>query len=87
VLSYPFILVHQIPLIRKMATRKTVSDVSADLREHEAKCEERWKTIFARMKDQEEQLKRMENILIGTAAAVICGGGSVIVTMIMMHGG
>ena len=54
---------------------------------HEAECRERWKTIFARMKDQEEQLKRMENILIGTAAAVICGGGSVIVTMIMMHGG
>tara|TARA_Y100001951_G_scaffold44035_1_gene34909 strand:- start:120 stop:326 length:207 start_codon:yes stop_codon:yes gene_type:complete len=54
---------------------------------HEAECKERWKTIFARMKDQEEQLKRMENILIGTAAAVICGGGSVIVTMIMMHGG
>ena len=54
---------------------------------HEAECKERWKTIFARMKDQEEQLKRMENILIGTAAAVICGGGSVIVTMVMMHGG
>ena len=54
---------------------------------HEAECRERWRTIFARMKDQEEQLKRMENILIGTAAAVICGGGSVIVTMIMMHGG
>ena len=54
---------------------------------HEAECKERWKTIFARMKEQEAQHKRMENILIGTAAAVICGGGSVIVTMIMMHGG
>ena len=54
---------------------------------HEAECRERWKPIFARMKEQEQQHKRMENILIGTAAAVICGGGSVIVTMIMMHGG
>jgi hypothetical protein len=39
------------------------------------------------MKDQEEQHKRMENILIGIAGAIICGGGSVIVTMVMMHGG
>ena len=54
---------------------------------HEAECKERWKTIFSRMKDQEEQHKRMENILIGIAGAIICGGGSVIVTMVMMHGG
>lgn len=54
---------------------------------HEAECKERWKTIFARMDDREEQHKRIENILIGIAGAIICGGGSVIFTMVMMHGG
>jgi uncharacterized protein with ParB-like and HNH nuclease domain len=54
---------------------------------HEAECKERWKTIFARMDDREEQHKRIENILIGIAGAIICGGGSVIVTMVIMHGG
>ncbi len=54
---------------------------------HEAQCEERWKTIFERMKAQEDQLQRMENILIGIVGAIICGGGSVIITMVMMHNG
>ncbi len=48
---------------------------------HEAQCEERWKTIFERMKAQEDQLQRMENILIGIVGAIICGGGSVIITI------
>ena len=42
-----------------MAIRKTVSDVSADLREHEAKCEERWKTIFA----ETEEIKKDTHII------------------------
>ena len=54
---------------------------------HEAECKERWKTIFARMDVREEQHKRIENILIGIAGAIIAGGGSVIITMVMMHGG
>jgi hypothetical protein len=68
--------------------------MSDDLRElekrlsvHETQCEERWKTIFQRMTEQEKQLQRMENIMIGIAGAVIMGGGSVIITMIMMHNG
>ena len=43
-----------------MGTRKTAHDVAADLRTHEAKCEERWKTTFARFDRIEEQLVRME---------------------------
>tara|TARA_R100000781_G_scaffold69544_1_gene43756 strand:- start:323 stop:532 length:210 start_codon:yes stop_codon:yes gene_type:complete len=54
---------------------------------HEAQCEERWKTIFKRMEEQESQLTRMENIMIGIAGAVICGGASVVITMVMMHAG
>ena len=43
-----------------MGTRKTAHDVAADLRTHEAKCEERWKTTFTRFDRIEEQLIRME---------------------------
>jgi hypothetical protein len=62
-----------------------LNEIERRLSVHEAQCEERWKTIFSRMEDQEEQLKRMENILIGIAGAVIMGGGSVIITILTMH--
>ncbi len=45
-----------------MGTRKTAHDVAADLRTHEAKCEERWKTIFA----ETEDIKKEINDLNGT---------------------
>ena len=69
-----------------MADDKQLADVEKRLAVHEAQCEERWKTIFSRMTDQEVQHTRMENILLGIAGAIIAGGGSVILTMIMMHG-
>ena len=64
-----------------------VTNLDQRLAVHEAQFDERWKTIYSRMQDQEEQHKRMENILLGIAGAIICGGGSVIFTMVMMHGG
>jgi len=79
VLSYPFILAHQIPLIRKMATRKTVSDVSADLREHEAKCEERWKTIFA----ETDEIKKEINDLRGTIRTATFGSLGFLSTLLI----
>ena len=64
-----------------------IDQVERRLAIHEAQCEERWKTIFKRMEEQESQLTRMENIMIGIAGAVICGGASVVITMVMMHAG
>ena len=64
-----------------------INQVERRLAIHEAQCEERWKTIFKRMEEQEDQLTRMENIMIGIAGAVICGGASVVITMVMMHSG
>ena len=64
-----------------------INQVERRLAIHEAQCEERWKTIFKRMEEQESQLTRMENIMIGIAGAVICGGASVVITMVMMHSG
>ncbi len=69
-----------------MTDDKQITDVEKRLAVHEAQCEERWKTIFSRMTDQEVQHTRMENILLGIAGTIIAGGGSVILTMIMMHG-
>ena len=62
-----------------------VNQLERRLAIHEAQCEERWKTIFKRMEEQETHLTRIENILIGIAGAVICGGASVVITMVMMH--
>ena len=70
-----------------MGVEQELAEVEKRLAVHEAQCAERWKTIFARMSEQDGQRTRMENILIGIAGAVIAGGGSVIVTMVMMHGG
>jgi hypothetical protein len=46
-----------------MAIRKTVSDVSADLREHEAKCEERWKTIFAETDEIKKEINDLNKTI------------------------
>tara|TARA_R110000744_G_scaffold120088_1_gene223780 strand:- start:198 stop:413 length:216 start_codon:yes stop_codon:yes gene_type:complete len=65
-----------------MTNRKTVSDVSADLRAHEAKCEERWKTIFA----ETDEIKKQINDLTGTLkmAAFGCFGflGTLLIALV-----
>jgi lysozyme len=43
-----------------MTNRKTAHDVSADLRAHEAKCEERWKTIFFRNSGHKKRNERFK---------------------------
>ena len=54
-----------------MAIRKTVSDVSADLREHEAKCEERWKTIFAETEEIKKEINELnKTIRIATFGSI-----------------
>mgnify|MGYP003110197278 CR=1 FL=1 len=65
--------------------KENIDQVERRLAIHEAQCEERWKTIFKRMEEQETHLTRIENILIGIAGAVICGGASVVITMVMVH--
>ena len=52
-----------------MTSRKTASDVHSDLKSHEAKCEERWKTIF---KETAEIKKEMSD-LNGTLKMAVFG--------------
>jgi len=63
VLSYPFILVLQIPQTRKMASRTTVQSVASDLKSHEAKCEERWKTIFRETAEIKQEMNDLNKTL------------------------
>jgi hypothetical protein len=46
-----------------MTNRKTAHDVSADLRAHEAKCEERWKTIFSETADIKKEMNDLNSTL------------------------
>jgi hypothetical protein len=46
-----------------MTNRKTANDVSADLRAHEAKCEERWKTIFSETADIKKEMNDLNAII------------------------
>ena len=62
-----------------------VETVAADLAKHEAVCAERWKTAFNRFDDMDQNIKRLETILISCAGGLIVGGASLIVTMIFLH--
>jgi len=60
--------------------------VAADLAKHEAVCAERWKTAFRRFDDIDENVKRIETIMISVAGAIIVGGATVFLTIWTMHG-
>ena len=60
-----------------------VRDIEIELSQHEAQCEERWKTTFNRLMDIEEGIKRMENRLIMGAGSMILFLAGVIVSLLM----
>ena len=59
--------------------------VAADLAKHEAVCDERWKTAFNRFDDIDNNVKRIESILIASAGSIIVGGAGILVTIFLMH--
>lgn len=60
-----------------------VRDMEIEMSQHEAQCEERWKTTFNRLMDIEEGIKRMENRLIMGAGSMILFLAGVIVTLLL----
>ena len=62
-----------------------VEQVAANLDKHEAVCAERWKTAFKRFDEMDENIKRIEMIMISVAGAIIVGGASVLFTIWQMH--
>ena len=59
--------------------------VASDLAKHEAVCAERWKTAFNRFDDIDNNVKRIESILIASAGSIIVGGAGILVTIFLMH--
>jgi len=60
-------------------------EVAAELVKHEAVCAERWKTAFNRFDKIDNQVARVETIMISCAGAIIVGGLGVLFTIITMH--
>ena len=62
-----------------MTSRKTASDVHSDLKSHEAKCEDRWKSIF---KETAEIKKEMSD-LNGTLKMAVFGTFGFMATLLI----
>ena len=70
---------------KNLTKQERLMELDARQREHEAMCEERWKTCFNRLETLDEGVGRLETILSGVAGTVIVGGVSVLLTILMMH--
>jgi len=77
-------------------TKMEIEQVAANLEKHEAICAERWKTIFNKIETMEkgasdrfngieEQVSRIETILLGSAGFLIVTLVGIVVTMISVH--
>ena len=51
--------------------KATTEQVAASLHAHEVQCEERWKTIFARIEGVENTLQRVESRNIAASGIII----------------
>ena len=65
-----------------MTNRKTAHDVDSSLKIHEAKCEERWKTIFAETAEIKQEMSELTQTL--KMAAFGCFGflGTLLIAII-----
>ena len=53
-----------------MSTDK-LQDLEVQFKMHETQCEERWKTIFARVEGVENRLDKMHHLILGGGATTI----------------
>ena len=54
-----------------MPTRKTISEVSADLAKHDAVCQERWKTIYRKTDELQASVNSMRVWLLGGLTTIV----------------
>lgn len=66
-----------------MELNERVRDIELEMAQHEAQCEERWKTTFNRLTDIESGLKRIENRIMVAGGSIILFLAGVIVTLLM----
>ena len=60
-----------------------VREIEIEMSQHEAQCEERWKTTFNRLMEIEDGIKQMESRLIVGAGSMILFLAGVIVSLLM----
>ena len=60
-----------------------VREIEVEMAQHDAQCEERWKTTFNRLQDIEDAMKQMESRLLMGAGSMILFLAGVIVTLLM----
>ena len=60
-----------------------VRELEVEMAQHDAQCEERWKTTFNRLQDIEDGMKQMESRLLMGAGSMILFLAGVIVTLLM----
>lgn len=60
-----------------------VRDIEIEMAQHDAQCEERWKTTFNRLLGIEDAMKQMESRLLVGAGSMIVFLAGVIVTLLM----
>jgi hypothetical protein len=58
-------------------------EIEVEMAQHEAQCEERWKTTFNRLQDIEDVLKKLENRIITASGSIIVFLAGVIITLLM----
>lgn len=58
-------------------------EIEVEMAQHEAQCEERWKTTFNRLTDIENVLKKVENRIITASGSIIVFLAGVIITLLM----
>jgi hypothetical protein len=62
-----------------------VREIELEMAQHDAQCEERWKTTFNRLQDIEDHLKRIETrIMLGAGSLIVFLAG-VIVKLLVDH--
>ena len=66
--------------VNKLDTR--VREIEVEMAQHEAQCEERWKTTFNRLEDIDTSLRRMESKTMVGAGSLILFLAGVIVTLL-----
>jgi len=60
-----------------------VREIEVEMAQHEAQCEERWKTTFNRLQDIEDVLKKVENRIITASGSIIVFLAGVIITLLV----
>ena len=66
-----------------MDQENRIRSIELEMAQHEAQCEERWKTTFNRLTDIDEALKRVENRIMVAGGSIIIFLAGVIVTLLM----